>query len=1250
VSEFVGNDRFDVVRRLGTGGCGIVYEVVDRQRRARVALKTLSRLDAAALYRFKREFRALADVTHPNLVQLYELFAEQRGWFFTMELVPGRDFLGWVCNRSTFDTLDTISEGDTVDGQLPAGGKPALARIATGTGPSADATRLRAAIGELARGVAALHEAGMLHRDLKPNNVLVTETGRVVIVDYGLAAEIDEKGVMRTEAEGLVGTPAYMAPEQGDGGEIGPFSDWYAVGVMLYEALTGRLPFLGAPLQILSDKVRFEPPPPRELRKAIPEDLDRLCVDLLRRKPEGRPNGREVLRRLGLIEGAAPPVRTLQTHQTVTHSFVGRESALEQLRAAYERSREGACVRTWVKGPSGMGKTALVRRFLDELAHRQRPITLSARCYERETVPYKGFDGVVDELSRYLRALPRTECESLMPRDAAVLARVFPVLARVPAIADAPRRPTAKMDAQQMRSRAFVGLRDLLARIADRSALVISIDDVQWADVDSAALLAQLTAPPDAPSMMVILSYRSEDENGEIVRAFRQESGAPQRDDIEEINVDRLTDEEALKLAAILLGTDEDDAVGKQIAHEAAGSALFVGELVRYVQSSATRASSAGIRLERVLRERVEDQAEAARDLLDVLSISARPLHPEIARQAAGLDADQGMQALTALRLAHFVRTSGANERRVVEVNHGRVREAALSLLSDEEQKELHGRLADTLRAAGGVDPELLFTHFRAAGRDERAIEYAELAAAKAERALAFDRAAYFYRYVIDARGPEDPSWRGLWKSLATVLAYSGRGAEAADAFLAAAPDANEAERLELQRRAAEQLLQSGHIDRGMEVVQTVLNALGMSLPKTPRSALLSLIVLRIWLSIRLALSSKPALRDESTIAASALTRMDVCWSIGVGLAAVDTIRAAQSQTRNAIYSINAREPKRLARSLALEVILQATSGPKKHAGASRILERVNGVLAATNDATVRAYERLAAAGLAYFTGHFRDASTIFTRDYEVFLGAGITDGRWEENTFDYFGLCATMFLGGFAEATKKLPPLVRQAEERGDLYLHTNLRVGDTNLLWLVHDDPDGAERVVNESMGRWSRRSFQTQHYYELQARANVDLYRGDIKSALDRMTAGVKELRRAMQMRIFVTRLKANHTLARAAIRVAIETKNLETLHQAQAVSRLLHGEPNLAAPAIATLIDAGIIMARGDGDRAVSKLREAAAALERADLSAYARSARIYLGRALAGDEGREMTALAEKELRNEGVRDVDKLAALFVAGF
>lgn len=1248
MAEFESNERFDVLRRLGTGACGVVYEVVDRERQTRVALKTLSRLDAAALYRFKREFRALADVSHPNLVQLYELFAESRGWFFTMELVPGGDFLSFVRNTAgNIAALDTISDGhlSTLDGRALPNAQPTLVRTGDGAQPVADAPRLRTALGSLARGVAALHEAGMLHRDLKPSNVLVTEQGRVVIVDYGLATELGEDGLLRTEADGLVGTPAYMAPEQGNGASIGPSADWYAVGVMLYEALAGRLPFLGAPLQVLSDKMRFEPPAPRELRKGVPEDLDRLCVDLLRRKPESRPTAAEVLRRLGIVEGAATAVRTLQTHQTVSGTFVGREHALDRLRAAFERAREGKCVRVWVKGPPGMGKTALVRRFLENIAIAHRPIVLSARCYERESVPYKAFDGVVDELSRYLRQLPRGEADALMPRDAAVLARVFPVLARVPSVADAPRR-TVVTDVHQMRTRAFAALRDLLARIADRRPLVIFIDDLQWGDADSAALLAQLTAAPDPPSMLVIGTFRSEDESGEIVRAFLQESGTPQRQDVEEINVDALTPDESRRLAGMLLGTDEGDSIGQHIAEEAGGNALFVGELVRYVQSNATRASSAGIRLERVLRDRVQDLSEAPQKLLEVLAIASRPLGPELARQAAGLEADEGMQALTELRLAHFVRTSGANERRVAELNHDRVREAVLALLTENEQRELHARLADVLRAQGDADPEVLFTHFRAAGRDERAVEYAELAAAKAERAFAFDRAAYFYRFALQLRGENDENARRLRASLGGALAHAGRGAEAAEAFLAAAITANEAEKLELQRRAAEQLLASGHVDRGVEAIETVLSALGMRLAATPTRALVMLVFLRMWLTIRLALARKLQLRDETATPANMLTRIDVCWSIGAGFAAVDTIRAAQFQTRNAHYCLDAREPRRLARALALESILQATQGPAKQPHVRKIIDRVAAIHAETGSPVASAYLNFAEAGLAYFTGSWRAAADRIERDTQRFLES-VAEGRWEQTTFDYFGLCAYIFAGDFAAALRKLPSFLREAEERGDLYLHTNLRVGDTNLLWLVNDDPEGAMRVVDESMGRWSRRSFHLQHYYELQARANVDLYRGDARSALERVATKFRALRSSMQLRIFVTRLKIHLTRGRAAIRLAREG-DASYLSLAEDSAQTLLRDPCDAARASATLLRAGILSARGQRDAAVTMLREAVTALDGAHMTAHAAAAERALGAALGGDEGAELVQRGSTRLRDAGVRDVERFSAFYVA--
>ena len=139
-------------RRIGEGGMGVVYEAFDAQRRGSVALKTLSRLDAGSVYRLKNEFRALADVSHPNLCRLHELFSEGGQWFFTMELVEGERFDRWV--------------------------RPGRRR-------STEA-RLRAALPQLCAAIAAIHAAGKLHRDLKPSNVLVTHEGRVVVLDFGL--------------------------------------------------------------------------------------------------------------------------------------------------------------------------------------------------------------------------------------------------------------------------------------------------------------------------------------------------------------------------------------------------------------------------------------------------------------------------------------------------------------------------------------------------------------------------------------------------------------------------------------------------------------------------------------------------------------------------------------------------------------------------------------------------------------------------------------------------------------------------------------------------------------------------------------------------------------------------------------------------------------------------------------------------------------------------------------------------------
>jgi serine/threonine protein kinase len=479
---------YEILGELGRGGMGVVYRARERRSGKQVALKVMQWADPVGMYRFKQEFRSLAGLNHPNLVSLYELAAGGKVWFFTMELIDGEPFLAHVRQSS----------GETESRLTRAGVK-----------------RLRAALVQLADGIHFLHAGGKLHRDIKPGNVLVTPEGRVVLLDFGLAAEMDSSGRYLSVQPRLLGTIPYMAPEQAGCQPLSSASDWYSVGVMLFEALTGRTLFEGSPIQVLLEKQQFDPPSPRDSVAGLPEDLVRLCEDLLRRDPKDRPTGEEVRRRLG---GTIQATASRQTEYT---PLIGRREHLRQLAGAFAKVHQGQPVVVSVTGLSGTGKTALVRHFLDDLEQQGEALVLSGRCYEQESMPFKGLDSVIDSLSRYLDGLSWLEVEAILPRDVASLAGLFPVLRQIPAVAAAAQRGTAPIDPSELRHRAIAGLRELLGRLGDRRPLVLSIDDLQWGDEDSASVLGELLSPPDAPRLLLLAAYRSEDAgDSPCLRAF----------------------------------------------------------------------------------------------------------------------------------------------------------------------------------------------------------------------------------------------------------------------------------------------------------------------------------------------------------------------------------------------------------------------------------------------------------------------------------------------------------------------------------------------------------------------------------------------------------------------------------------------------------------------------------------------------------------------------------------------------------
>jgi serine/threonine protein kinase/predicted ATPase len=774
---FSGTDRFKVVKRLGSGGMGVVYEAFDRDRRDIVALKTLKEFGPGALYRFKHEFRALAEIAHPNLVPLYELVAEGERWFLTMELVehatdlfsylrPTTTRLDESSNVPTQTHLPSPSDAPTSASLAPQTGAaphrepppqapPAVARPGE-TGPP-DFAQVRPVFRQLAEGVAALHAAGKLHRDLKPSNVLVTAQGRVVILDFGLIADLaagpaagDREAVPSAASgdprtspstdQGLAGTVAFMSPEQAAGLPLTPASDWYAVGVMLFIVLTDRLPFSGRSRQILASKQSLDPPRPSGFVPGVPRDLDDLCWALLSRDPLARPTGPEVLAAFG---GQAPPASAPGSAQTAAPApFVGRSLHLRELRAAFETMLQGRSVVCHVSGRSGAGKSTLIGHFLGELGQSHDVMVLAGRCYEQESVPYKAIDSLVDALTHHLMGLPSEKVEALAPAHIEELARVFPVLNRVQAFVAHPRQAPAAPSLRDVRHHAFLALGELLASLARIRPLVLHIDDLQWGDADSAALITDLLKRARDVRILLVVAYRSEYlATSACLQALAVPKGADPGDYLERrLDVDALTAEETQALTQSLLGSDRPHGAAEVdwVARESGGRPFFVYELVEHLKSGATLGTQPD--LDKVLWQRVARLPEASRRLLEVIAVAGKPVTLQDAQTAAHLPS-LGAQVVPGLRAGRLVRTSGPGLQDEIEIFHDRIRESIIANLLPEILRRHHSGLAVSLELSGRADPETLAAHFDGAGEPGRASAYYEQAAAAAVRVLAFDRA-----------------------------------------------------------------------------------------------------------------------------------------------------------------------------------------------------------------------------------------------------------------------------------------------------------------------------------------------------------------------------------------------------------------------------------------------------------------------------------------------------------------------------
>lgn len=414
--------RYEILRELGRGGTSVVYDAYDHLLGARVALKRIVGATPGTAARMRRVLRSSLHLCHPNVVSLGEVFRGRDAWFLTMELVEGTDMRSFL---------------------------------------RADRARLRSAFVQMAKALHALHSAGIVHRDVKPSNVIVTREGRVVLVDMGLSTAMSAAADGST-GSGL-GTPAYMAPEQATAKFPGPSLDWYAFGVMLYESLTGALPFEGDGLSAILNKRTMAPPSP-ELAPHAPRDLGDLALKLMAIDPALRPSGDEVLAHLGATR--EPVVGVMDK------PFIGRSATLVAMFDALEHTPRSAPVVRRVLGAWGSGRRTLLSRFARIVEQRGTgAMVVEVGGNPREHVRLAIVDGILDALGQ--------ETSSALD--------------------------TGEHSADEWAS----VLADALRRAAGNRPILLLASDADWLDPESQSVLRKLAKKSEAAPMLVVVSAES---------------------------------------------------------------------------------------------------------------------------------------------------------------------------------------------------------------------------------------------------------------------------------------------------------------------------------------------------------------------------------------------------------------------------------------------------------------------------------------------------------------------------------------------------------------------------------------------------------------------------------------------------------------------------------------------------------------------------------------------------------------------
>ncbi len=815
---------YSIVEPIGQGGMGVVYRAV--RDGAEVAVKTVRVSNVEMLGGVRREILALARLDHPGVVRILDNGLDDGLPWYAMTLLAG------VSLRDRFHRLrrprrpahsrrfdpdaspnapaeDVLSEASPVDaGEVDAGLRILL---------------------RLCRTLAYVHGEGVVHLDLKPENVLVTDDDVPVLVDFGLAARFAGGRGRDTLDLGAYGsgTVAYMAPEQIAGGEVDARADLYAIGCMLFELLAGRRPFLGRGAVLAANHLGRPPVAPSSLAEGVDPALDALVLGLLAKEPADRIGYADdvaaALAQLGVDAEMPGPRPRPYVYRA---GFAGREATRTSIDRDFARLGRGAGRIVLLGGESGVGKT----RLASEIARSAREddvLVLLGDCdplgvaSARAASPFNGLREPLRAIADRCREIGEHEVDRVFGGRAKVLADYEPALGALPGVERHP--DAAPLDADAARLRVFAYLADVFAAVAARKPVLVVLDDVQWADELTLEFLQYLARGGrlESKPLGVLATYR-DDEAGPEIAAL---GDAP---DVSRVDLGRLDGREVSKIVGGMLALSPPP---ERLCHElhraSEGNPFFVTEYLRTAveqglltrgDAGAWRVASgeagAGIELampsslRELVARRLDDLSAAASDVLRAAAVFGRSAPLRRLLLATRRSEPETLEAVTELVRRHAIRETRPGE---LEFTHDKIREAAYERIPDEDRAALHRAAAEALASEGADDVAgARAEHWELAGEFERASADYVAAARRARAAYANAEAERLYRAFLrlSAGAPEAPVIRNELGALLTRVGEVDEARREHDLALAASRASGD------RRVEAESLLHVGVVDR----------------------------------------------------------------------------------------------------------------------------------------------------------------------------------------------------------------------------------------------------------------------------------------------------------------------------------------------------------------------------------------------------------------------------------------------------